>query len=79
MDVAPYSPRDDFGGLYVVASYDDGETWDMANRRVIRDDFANMDIGYPSSVLLPDGRVFTAYYFNMFGRFFMAGSSFRWE
>jgi sialidase-1 len=78
-EAAPYSSRDEFGGLYVVASYDEGETWDMAHRRVLRDDFANMDIGYPSSVLMPDGSVFVSYYFNMFGRFFMAGSFFRWE
>ena len=29
--------------------------------------------------VMPDGRVFVAYYFNMFGRFFIAGSFFRWE
>jgi hypothetical protein len=78
-EALPYAPRDDFGGMYVVASYDEGETWDMAHARVIRDDFMNMDIGYPSSVVMPDGRVFVAYYFNMFGRFFMAGDFFRWE
>lgn len=78
-EAMPYAPRDDFGGLYVVASYDDGEAWDMAHARVLRDDFMNMDIGYPSSVVIPDGRVFVAYYFNMFGRFFIAGSFFRWE
>lgn len=66
-------------GMYVVASYDDGETWDMANRKVIRDDLPNMDLGYPSSILLPDGRVFATYYFNMFERYFIAGSFFRWE
>lgn len=65
--------------MYVVASYDNGETWDMANRKVIRDDFPNWDIGYPSSVLMPDGRVFAVYYFNMFDRYFIAGSTFRWE
>lgn len=75
----PYVTRDDFGGMYVVASYDDGATWDMAHRRVLRDDFMNMDIGYPSSVLMPDGRVFVSYYINLFSRFFMVGDFFRWE
>ena len=78
-EAAPYAPRDDVGGLYVVASYDEGETWDMAHARVIRDDFMNMDIGYPASIVMTDGRILVVYYFNMFGRFFIAGSFFRWE
>jgi hypothetical protein len=36
-------------------------------------------MGYPSALLMPDGRVFVVYYFNMFGRFFITGSFFRWE
>ena len=69
----------DPSGIYVVASHDEGETWDMAHRRVIRDDFPNFDVGYPSTVLLPDDRVLTVYYFNMFHRFFIVGSFFRWD
>ena len=74
-----YGSREDPSGIYVVASYDEGNTWDMANRRVIRDDFPNRDIGYPSTVAMPDGRILTVYYFNMFGRFFIVGSFFRWQ
>jgi sialidase-1 len=75
-----FSSRADPSGIFVVASYDNGETWDMAHRRVLRDDFPNNnDSTYPSAVVMPDGRVFAAYYFNMFGRFFIAGSFFRWE
>jgi hypothetical protein len=74
-----YGSRHDVRGIYVVASYDDGVTWDMSNRRVIRDDFPNFDIGYPSSVLLLDGRVLVVYYFTMFERYFIAGSFFHWE
>ncbi len=74
-----YASRQDPSGIYVVASYDEGNTWDMANRRVIRDDFTNLDIGYPSTVAMPDGRILTVYYFNMFERFFIAGSFFRWQ
>lgn len=74
-----YGSRHDVRGMYVVASYDNGESWDMEHRKVIRDDFPNWDIGYPSSVLLPDGRVLAVYYFNMFERYFIAGSIFRWE
>lgn len=75
-----YSSRGDPCGIYVVASYDNGATWDMAHRRVLRDDFpTNNDSTYPSAVVMPDGRVFTTYYFNLFGRFYIAGSFFRWE
>jgi hypothetical protein len=63
-------------GIYVVASDDDGETWDVANRRVIRDDSPSWDIGYPSLVLLPDGRVLAVYCFNLFERYFIAGRFF---
>lgn len=74
-----YVSRLDPSGIYVVASQDEGETWDVANRRVIRDDFPNFDVGYPSTVLMPDGRVLTVYYFNMFHRLFIVGSFFRWD
>jgi hypothetical protein len=70
--------RGDPSGIYVVASYDEGATWDMAQRRVIRDDFPNFDCTYTSTVVMPDGRVLVVYYFNMFDRFFIAGSFFRW-
>lgn len=74
-----YGLRRDPAGIHVVASHDNGETWDITHRRVLRDDFPNFDCGYPSSVLMSDGRIFTVYYFNMFGRFFIVGSFFRWE
>jgi hypothetical protein len=74
-----YGARHDVRGMYVVASYDDGETWDISDRRVIRDDFPNWDIGYPSSALLPDCRVMAVYYFNMFDRYVVMASTFRWE
>lgn len=73
-----HGSRDDPIGFYVMPSHDGGRTWEMAERRVIRDDLPNWDIGYPSSVLLPDGRVFVAYYFNLFERYVIAGSAFRW-
>jgi sialidase-1 len=74
-----HGSRIDVVGMYVVASRDDGDSWDVANRKVIRDDLANWDMSYPSTTVMPDGQVFTVYYFNMFHRFFMAGSFFRWE
>lgn len=74
-----YGSRHDVRGIYVVASYDNGGTWDIANRKIIRDDFPSWDIGYPSAVLLPDGRVMAVYYFSMFERYFIAASTFRWD
>jgi hypothetical protein len=74
-----YGSRGDPGGIYAVDSDDNGETWNMDRRRVVRDDFPNWDCCYPSTVRLPDGRIFVAYYFNMFERFFIGGSTFEWK
>lgn len=74
-----HGSRIDVVGMYVVASSNDGDSWDVTNRKVIRDDLANWDMSYPSTTVMPDGRIFTVYYFNMFHRFFMMGSFFRWE
>jgi hypothetical protein len=49
-------------GIRAVLSQDEGQTWDMAHPVVLRDDFANRDLGYPAPVLLPDGRLFVVYY-----------------
>ncbi|HRZ83371.1 MAG TPA: sialidase family protein [Candidatus Hydrogenedentes bacterium] len=43
-------------------SADRGATW--SPELVLRDDGANRDIGYSQSVVRPDGRVVTTYYFN---------------
>jgi hypothetical protein len=49
-------------GIRAVLSYDQGKTWDSQNILVIRDDLPNRDLGYPCSVLVEAGRVFTVYY-----------------
>lgn len=75
-----HGSREDPAGIYIVPSEDGGLTWDMARRRVVRDDFPpNLDTGYPSAVVTPDGRIMVTYYFNMFGRYVVGGSLFRWE
>ncbi|MSU46649.1 MAG: exo-alpha-sialidase [Lacunisphaera sp.] len=51
-----------FFGVQAVTSRDDGRTWDRGNRFQLVWDAPNTDCGYPNSVQLPDGRVFTAYY-----------------
>lgn len=63
------------GGIRACFSYDNGETWDVDNEVVLRDDFINWDIGYPESLEMPDGRIMTVYYFNLFGKYFI-GSTF---
>ena len=59
-------------GIRATVSYDEGDTWEEA--RVLRDDFPNNDHGYTSSVQLNDGRVLTVYWYNMFERYFLAGT-----
>lgn len=51
-------------GVRAVLSHDGGETWDIANEIVVRDDGGTSDLGYPVSIELPDGRILMAYYFN---------------
>ncbi len=47
-------------GERAVVSYDGGETW--SDQYILFDNASNPDLGYPSSVELPDGRILTAYY-----------------
>lgn len=49
-------------GIRAVLSYDQGQTWDAEHIWTIRDDLPNRDLGYPSSVLMPDDQIFTVYY-----------------
>lgn len=48
-------------GYSGVLSHDDGKTWDVANEIQIRDDTLPGLTGYPSSVQLDDGTIFTIY------------------
>ncbi|MFA5858663.1 MAG: sialidase family protein [Elusimicrobiota bacterium] len=51
-------------GVRSCISKDGGKTWDMERENVLRTDGSGSDLGYPSSVELPDGSIFTAYYFH---------------
>jgi hypothetical protein len=51
-------------GVRAVISADDGLTWDTDHVIVLRSDGAGYDLGYPVSTVLPDGTVFTIYYFT---------------
>ena len=64
----------DPGGIRATFSNDNGETWQIEKEVQIRNDFLNHDIGYPESLQMADGRIFTVYYFNLFGRFFLGGT-----
>ena len=61
-------------GVRACFSSDNGETWDVKTEVQIRKDFINWDVGYPESVELPDGRVLTVYYYNLFNKFFLGGT-----
>ena len=49
-------------GIRACLSTDDGVTWDIEHELVIRDDMPNSNLGYPTAVELPSGRLFAAYY-----------------
>jgi sialidase-1 len=63
------------GGIRVCFSSDNGKTWDIKTERQLRSDFINVDVGYPETIELPGGNMFTAYYYNLFGKYFL-GSTF---
>jgi len=58
-----YGHRHEPYGIRAVVSNDNGETWDLDNIWVLRDDGGGVDLGYPHSVQLKDGTVVTVYYF----------------
>lgn len=49
-------------GIRARVSEDEGLTW--GEELVLRDDGGSLDLGYPRSVQLSDGRVLSVYYFN---------------
>ncbi len=46
-----------------MISWDEGKSWEVDY--IIRDDGVSIDLGYPSSVELADGRILTVYYQQM--------------
>lgn len=55
-----YGRRQEPLGQRVAISRDDGATWE--HDLILRDDAPNQDLGYPSTVELPDGSLFSVYY-----------------
>lgn len=62
-------------GIRACFSRDNGKSWDIKSEIQLRNDFLNVDIGYPESIEFPDGKVMTVYYYNLFGKYFV-GSTF---
>jgi len=58
--ICAYGYRKEPYGERVMISYDDGKTWDTDY--ILRDDGPDGDLGYPASVELDDGSIFTMYY-----------------
>ena len=49
-------------GVHARISADEGRTW--GPEIILRDDGLTGDLGYPRSLVRPDGKIFTIYYFN---------------
>ena len=62
-----YGYRREHMGIRACVSRDGGHTWDVNNEIVLRaDGWGNGgDLGYPKSVQLKDGHIFTVYYINL--------------
>ena len=62
--VSVYGRRDKPWGESAMVSLDDGETW--ITELILCDDTKDPDLGFPCSVELPDGSIYTVYYqYNM--------------
>ena len=60
--LATYGYRRPPYGERACLSHDGGQTWDIANEIILRDDGINGDLGYPASVELSPGELLTVYY-----------------
>jgi hypothetical protein len=57
-----YGHRDEPFGMFAVFSADNGKTWSAPF--TLRDDGGGRDIGYPRSIVRPDGKIVSVYYFH---------------
>jgi hypothetical protein len=80
-----YGHRREPLGVQAVVSTDGGQSWDVDHRAVLRadgetrrrGDRESRDLGYPVSVELRDGSIYTAYYLTLDGVTHVAAT--RWE
>lgn len=77
--LASYGYRRPPYGVRACLSEDGGKTWNLQNEIMIRNDGSYVDLGYPSSVELEAGEIFTTYYFHepADGVRYIAGSRYR--
>ena len=61
--ICVYGYRQEGYGIRARVSEDGGATW--GEELVIRDDGGSWDLGYPRSVVRPDGNILTVYYMNL--------------
>ncbi|MCP4639569.1 MAG: exo-alpha-sialidase, partial [bacterium] len=59
--VVSYGRRKEPFGERACISKDGGKTWDVENE-IVLSEALNSDLGYPASVQLDDGSIFTIYY-----------------
>jgi hypothetical protein len=64
-------------GVHVCLSRDGGRSWDIQREFVLTREPTNFDFGYPSSVQLPDGTIFTAWYLGCDGEARIDGALYR--
>jgi hypothetical protein len=50
-------------GVRACVSYDNGMSWDVKNEYILRDDCPTWDCGYPFTIELANGELYTVYYF----------------
>jgi hypothetical protein len=60
--VCIYGYRMQGWGIRARVSSDNGATW--GDEIIVRDGAGSWDVGYPRSVVKPDGSILTTYYFN---------------
>ena len=63
--ILTYGRRTEPFGQRALISRDNGETWE--DEYILRDDGPDHDLGYPSTVELPDGSLLTVYYQKVTG------------
>jgi hypothetical protein len=59
--LATYAHRRYPVGVRACISHDEGRTWDVENEKIVRDDSLPKGVGYPQTVQLADGSLFTVY------------------
>ena len=62
-----YGYRREPFGIRGCFSRDGGRTWDLADELAFRADGRHGDLGYPYTIQLRDGQLYTVYYHNRQG------------